>query len=189
VKLHRIMGVLIAVASLVAAIAIRSPLIAYVDVISVMLAWLMPVLLLVVTYGRRSGALARAIGSWLKGRDGEPGEGESHRSLAAMARDYGQYAVLNGCICAVIGHVMMLTNMSDPSAIGPALAVSLFTILYGFLIQLLIAVPVRHHHLALAGADPAEFAHQGLHLRALGLIGFSSGISFLLMLVAMSSWV
>ena len=105
-----------------------------------------------------------------------------------MARDYGQYAVVNGCICALLGHVMMLQDLSDPSAIGPALAVSLLTIFYGFVIQLVVAVPVGHHHLAMAGARPDEFANQGPSLRALGLVGFNAGMSFLMMLVAMGPW-
>lgn len=187
-KLHRITTVALAMAALVVGITMRGHLLIFVDPISIGLATLAPMLMMVVTYGRRSADLARAVGAWLMGRDSGATDPAAHRTVAGMARDYGQYAVVNGCICALIGHVMMLQNMSDPNAIGPALAVSLLTIFYGFIIQLVVAVPVSHHHLALAGASPHEFAHQGPSLRALGLVGFNAGMSFLMMLAALDPW-
>lgn len=41
-----------------------------------------------------------------------------------------QASVLSGVIGSLIGLVIMLGNMSDPSAIGPGMAVSLLTVLY-----------------------------------------------------------
>lgn len=187
-KLHRITTVVLAMAVLVVGITMRAPLLIFVDPPSILLATLAPMLMMVVTYGRRSADLARAVGAWLMGRDSNALDPAAHRAVATMARDYGQYAVVNGCVCALLGHVMMLQDLSDPSAIGPALAVSLLTIFYGFVIQLVVAVPVSHHHLAMAGARPDEFANQGPSLRALGLVGFNAGMSFLMMLVAMGPW-
>lgn len=47
-----------------------------------------------------------------------------------------------GMIGTLIGLVNMLNDMSDPSVIGPAMAVALLTTLYGSLIANWIATPV-----------------------------------------------
>lgn len=46
-----------------------------------------------------------------------------------------------GMIGTLIGLVQMLATMSDPSAIGPAMAVALLTTLYGSLIAQVVAIP------------------------------------------------
>ena len=47
-----------------------------------------------------------------------------------------------GMIGTIVGLVQMLSNMEDPSTIGPAMAVALLTTLYGALIANLIALPI-----------------------------------------------
>jgi chemotaxis protein MotA len=47
-----------------------------------------------------------------------------------------------GMIGTLIGLVQMLQNMSDPSAIGPAMAVALLTTFYGAVIANVFAIPV-----------------------------------------------
>ena len=47
-----------------------------------------------------------------------------------------------GMIGTLIGLVQMLQNLSDPSAIGPAMAVALLTTFYGSLIANVFAVPI-----------------------------------------------
>jgi chemotaxis protein MotA len=47
-----------------------------------------------------------------------------------------------GMIGTLVGLVQMLANMSDPSAIGPAMAVALLTTLYGALIANVFALPM-----------------------------------------------
>jgi chemotaxis protein MotA len=47
-----------------------------------------------------------------------------------------------GMIGTLIGLVMMLGNMTDPKAIGPAMAVALLTTLYGALLANLIFGPM-----------------------------------------------
>lgn len=48
-----------------------------------------------------------------------------------------------GMIGTLIGLVQMLQNMSDPSSIGPAMAVALITTFYGAVITHCIAVPLK----------------------------------------------
>jgi len=47
-----------------------------------------------------------------------------------------------GMIGTIVGLVQMLSNMDDPAAIGPAMAVALLTTLYGALLANLIALPL-----------------------------------------------
>jgi len=47
-----------------------------------------------------------------------------------------------GMIGTLIGLVQMMSNMSDPKAIGPAMAVALLTTLYGAVIANTIALPI-----------------------------------------------
>jgi chemotaxis protein MotA len=47
-----------------------------------------------------------------------------------------------GMIGTLIGLVQMLSNMSDPKSIGPAMAVALLTSLYGAIIANMVAMPI-----------------------------------------------
>ena len=57
------------------------------------------------------------------------------KNMAAMAPAMGMIGTL-------VGLVQMLANMSDPSSIGPAMAVALLTTLYGAIIANVIAQPL-----------------------------------------------
>ena len=54
----------------------------------------------------------------------------------------GDAAPAFGMVGTLVGLVQMLSNMSDPSSIGPAMAVALLTTLYGAIIANLIAIPI-----------------------------------------------
>ena len=54
----------------------------------------------------------------------------------------GDVAPAMGMIGTLIGLVQMMSNMSDPKAIGPAMAVALLTTLYGAVIANTIALPI-----------------------------------------------
>ena len=57
-------------------------------------------------------------------------------------RSIGDAAPAFGMIGTLVGLVQMLANMSDPSSIGPAMAVALLTTLYGALFANLLAIPI-----------------------------------------------
>ncbi len=57
-------------------------------------------------------------------------------------RGIGDAAPAFGMIGTLVGLVQMLANLSDPSSIGPAMAVAMLTTLYGALIANLIALPI-----------------------------------------------
>ena len=54
----------------------------------------------------------------------------------------GDAAPAFGMIGTLVGLVNMLGNMSDPSSIGPSMAVALLTTLYGAIMANLIALPI-----------------------------------------------
>ena len=59
-----------------------------------------------------------------------------------MFKSIADAAPAMGMIGTLIGLVQMLSNMSDPKAIGPAMAVALLTTLYGAIIANAIAMPI-----------------------------------------------
>jgi hypothetical protein len=82
------------------------------------------------------GIAVQAIRNSITGRaDSDPKVHATH--LDVMTRGY-QFAWGGGIVGMLIGLVLMLQNMDDPSKIGPGMAVSLLCILYGAMIEELI---------------------------------------------------
>ena len=67
---------------------------------------------------------------------------ERHESAAEWFSFLGDTAPAMGMIGTLVGLVQMLANMSDPKAIGPAMAVALLTTLYGAIIANMFAIPI-----------------------------------------------
>lgn len=57
-----------------------------------------------------------------------------HKTMISMFSSIGGTAGAMGMIGTLVGLVAMLANLSDPSAVGPAMAVALLTTMYGALI-------------------------------------------------------
>jgi chemotaxis protein MotA len=69
---------------------------------------------------------------------------QRHEVGQRMFRNMAVMAPAMGMIGTLIGLVQMLANMSDPSAIGPAMAVALLTTLYGAIIANAFAQPMAN---------------------------------------------
>ena len=65
-----------------------------------------------------------------------------HERGETLFRFAASQAPALGMIGTLIGLVQMLKNMSDPSQIGPAMAVALLTTLYGAMIAFLFCNPI-----------------------------------------------
>ena len=183
-KFHRTMGVLGAAGCCTAAMMSMLPLAHFFDPISVLFVVIGTLGVMMATHGRGSLQLISALIGWLFRAD-DQNSPQEHLQIAAKALDFGEFAILTGAVGMTIGHVQMLQQMDDPNAIGPALAVSMLTLLYGALAHMLVAVPLSRHHLQQAGAEAVRFRHRGPGLRILGVMGLSSGIGFFVMLAAM----
>ena len=66
---------------------------------------------------------------------------ERHKAMAGFWDKWAEAGPAWGMIGTLIGLVNMLQNMSDPSSIGPSMAVALLTTLYGSLIANWLAGP------------------------------------------------
>ena len=187
-KLHRIMGVLAAMACLIGAAALHGNLLLFIDPLSVGFVFAGTLLMMKATYGRRLAFLWSGMGSWLGGSSFDERPASDSVRAAEMARGLGQTAVVCGLAGMFIGLVMMLQNMSDPTAIGPALAVAMLTPFYGLGIMLLVAAPMCHHHLRKAGVDPKNFPIAGNGFQLIAIVVAGTGISFFVMLLAFSDF-
>ncbi|MBZ0271253.1 MotA/TolQ/ExbB proton channel family protein [bacterium] len=67
---------------------------------------------------------------------------ERHKKGADMLAALGTVAPAMGLIGTLIGLVLMLQNMSDPSSIGPAMAVALLTTFYGAILANVLFNPL-----------------------------------------------
>ena len=67
---------------------------------------------------------------------------ERHEAGESIFRGMGDVAPAMGMIGTLVGLVQMLSNMSDPKSIGPAMAVALLTTLYGAVIANAFALPL-----------------------------------------------
>lgn len=65
-----------------------------------------------------------------------------HAEGKALFDNVGRFAPAFGMIGTLIGLVIMLKDMDDPSKIGPAMAVALLTTMYGAILANLIALPM-----------------------------------------------
>ena len=96
--------------------------------------------------------LAKAIGMLVDGTDVGIVKGSlekdkaatsmRHKMGCAIFESWGEIAPAMGMIGTLIGLVLMLGNMADPKAIGPAMAVALLTTMYGAIIANIIFMPM-----------------------------------------------
>jgi chemotaxis protein MotA len=97
---------------------------------------------------------------------------QRHELGEKVFRAMGESAPAFGMIGTLVGLVQMLSNLQEPSAIGPAMAVALLTTLYGALIANLIALPI---------ADKLQIRTQQEHINKSiiveGVLGVQQGIN------------
>ncbi|MFH1810659.1 MAG: MotA/TolQ/ExbB proton channel family protein [Pseudomonadota bacterium] len=67
---------------------------------------------------------------------------ERHKLGAEVLTTFGTFAPALGLVGTLVGLVQMLQNMSDPSSIGPSMAVALLTTLYGAILANLVFNPL-----------------------------------------------
>ncbi|MDB4837758.1 flagellar motor protein PomA [Marinomonas sp.] len=66
-----------------------------------------------------------------------------HIDGAKIYKAFGDVAPAMGMIGTLVGLVQMLANMSDPAAIGPAMAIALLTTLYGAMVANMVCLPLQ----------------------------------------------
>jgi chemotaxis protein MotA len=66
---------------------------------------------------------------------------ERYETAASVFKGIGETAPGMGMLGTLVGLVQMLNSMSDPSSVGPAMAVALLTTFYGAFIAQVVAIP------------------------------------------------
>ena len=89
---------------------------------------------------------------------------ERHKQSIGVWDGMGAYGPAMGMIGTLIGLVQMLQNMSDPTAIGPAMAVALLTTFYGSLLANILGIPIANKLKVRSGLEISskELIAQGL---------------------------
>lgn len=95
---------------------------------------------------------------------------ERHEFGATIFKSMGDVAPAMGMIGTLIGLVAMLSNMDDPKAIGPAMAVALLTTLYGAFLANVVCLPIA---VKLNNRAQEEALNQKLVLD--GIVGIADG--------------
>jgi chemotaxis protein MotA len=95
---------------------------------------------------------------------------QRHEFGATIFKGMGDVAPAMGMIGTLIGLVAMLSNMDDPKAIGPAMAVALLTTLYGAFFANVICLPIS---IKLTNRAEEEKLNQSLVLD--GIVGIADG--------------
>ena len=65
-----------------------------------------------------------------------------HRDNQGMMLKWAELAPAFGMIGTLVGLIAMLANLSDPDAIGPAMALALVTTLYGSMLANMVCIPI-----------------------------------------------
>ena len=92
---------------------------------------------------------------------------ERHAAAADVWAAAAEAAPAMGMIGTLVGLAAMFATMTDPAAIGGAMAVALLATLYGALIANLVAAPIAHRLRAAARAEAFERARLAAPLAAL----------------------
>ncbi len=93
-----------------------------------------------------------------------------HTKGADILNGLGTFAPAMGMVGTLIGLVQMLQSMSDPSSIGPAMAVALITTFYGSIMANMIALPMAGK---LAMRSKEESLEKGMIIE--GIMSISAG--------------
>jgi flagellar motor component MotA len=140
-----LVGLITTLAVLVFAILIGSNLFIFFDATSVIIVVFGTAFMTLATHGTRGlQSFFQGVRRVLvpKGIPHDNWSATDLRRVAEVARTGGISAILMAGCGDMIGLTQMLQNMSDPSALGPAMAVCMLTSLYAIVLNLLVFVPL-----------------------------------------------
>lgn len=96
------------------------------------------------------------------------------------------FATIGGTLGGVIGFVVMLANLSDPSQLGPAMSVALLSLFYGIVLSALVFVPMRGALIKKYDAYRSDSAAPGLirGIQSFSLFSFFALVTIFWVLMA-----
>ena len=143
----RLVGLIVASVSLAMAMSFRSHVSAFLNGPSLVLVWAVGLGAVLFGHGAEGlQLLLRALGTGVEAQEAE----EAAEVALSAIKSFNCAGILG----FIIGGVGVLTNLSDPTAIGPALAIALLTMLYGYGTSTLLWMPTerRMRSLTIKGA-------------------------------------
>ena len=139
-------GFICAIGIMLFGIMLGSPLIIFFDLTAVLLGPVATLMLLIATFGFGPVGSAFRTGFWgLFFASDEPPHPEQVKTVQMVAGSGINYSTLTGFIGGLIGLTQMLTNMADPTAIGPALAVCLLSAFYAVAMVMFVYYPMARN--------------------------------------------
>lgn len=108
---------------------------------------------------------------------------ERHQVGQAVFKSMGDAAPAFGMIGTLVGLVQMFSSMTDPSAIGPAMAIALLTTLYGAVLANLFMIPIADK---LALRSQEEERNRNLIIE--GVLGILKGLNPRVMMELLSTF-
>ncbi|MDL2288042.1 motility protein A [Oscillospiraceae bacterium OttesenSCG-928-F05] len=96
--------------------------------------------------------------------------GERHKTGAGLFDNMAAYAPAFGMLGTLIGLIIMLDNLDDPSSLGPGMAVALITTFYGSFVANIICTPMASK---LKLRSSKEILHKQLLLE--GMLSIQAG--------------
>ena len=145
-KFMRIAALLSTIGLLVLAIAHGSTILIFIDPASMVLVPVVCALMLVATHG--GSAVRSALRDGLAGVFGRldlTREPERARRVAAVANSGMNFSLIAGVVGGLVGLIQMFQSLSDPSAIGPAMAVALLTAFYAACLVFSLFMPMARN--------------------------------------------
>ena len=145
-KLDATIGISGFVALTVVAIEMGAPIRIFFDPAAFIISVVGTFLLLMATHGWAVSWSAISTGLTGLLSNSEHQGVENHEHGAQVAQSGSALSLLAGTTGAIIGVGSMLNNIDDPTAIGPAMAVSLLSVFYTMFMNMCIFVPVGRYH-------------------------------------------
>ena len=139
-------GILCTGLMIVCGILMGSPLVIFFDLTSVLIVLAGTAGMIMAVHGF-GGLTDYLLGGWFHLLfSKEPVKAERCRDVISVAQTGGRGAILMATAASMIGLTQMLTNLADPTAIGPAFAVCLLTSFYAVVLNLLVFVPMSRFY-------------------------------------------
>jgi type III secretory pathway component EscS len=170
-------AILAGVGCLVAAMTQNSPLIIFVDKASMFFVFVTGFFIAFAAHGVRP--VFRAL---MSGLSPVPAVDEDAARDALILRTLRNTVCAAGVLGFLVGFVQMMTFMSDPKTLGPAMAICILTGLYAIFAELFLSPMINRLH-ARAGGSPwtaPSHGYRGTVILVLAIVAHLASFLFLL---------
>jgi flagellar motor component MotA len=144
-NLGAINGSIVVIGLILGCIMMGSPWVVFVDPVSVFVVGAGSTAVLLAAHGTTGlSTIVRAVECWLSGSTSEWSSDELAHA-ARLAQTGGKAAMLTGWVGFMIGATQILQYLdpNDLTALGPACAVMVLTVLYGLCLKLVVWLPLE----------------------------------------------